>query len=161
MWRKTVVRRASKYMPRSCEAFEKAVAFDNLSESGHDVDIQDGEVIDITAMEDEVTFDAETGEIIPEPEPEPTPQVDALAEKIRKPKVKEAAPTVAMLDAVPSDDGSINWGEWAREAYKILKTLDGPHRKAWQKAHAALLAEAEMVVPTAVEHVNKLINEGA
>lgn len=59
MWRKTVVRRASKYMPRAAGNFERAVAVDNLREAGVDVRIEDGEIvadtgiIDITAVSDE------------------------------------------------------------------------------------------------------------
>lgn len=62
MWRKTVVRRASKYMPRGGGAFETAVAMDNLREAGVDVRLDGGElvsddgdtgIIDITAVSDE------------------------------------------------------------------------------------------------------------
>ena len=165
MWRKTVVRRASKYMPRSCEAFEKAVAYDNLVEGGHDVDIQDGEVIDITSDAPEETYDAETGEIIMD-EPAPTEQVDVLAEKIAAkkkpaaasaPVAPKATPKVEFLDVQPEDDGTIDWGAWARAAYKVLKGLDADARPAWIEVHKQLLAEAEMVQPVAVSHINKLV----
>lgn len=53
MWRKTVVRRASKYMPMSTEtdSFRKAVALDEAREIGQQVEIKDGDVwaIDVTA----------------------------------------------------------------------------------------------------------------
>ena len=59
MWRKTVVRRASKYMPRSLEGLANAVAVDNLHEAGRDVEIDNGQVIEIKAG-DALYFPAES-----------------------------------------------------------------------------------------------------
>jgi recombination protein RecT len=83
MWRKTVVRRASKYMPRSTDSFAKAVALDNLREAGVDARVEDGEVL----------FDAE--DITGGPGEPAVQVVQNLEEKVAAKKAepaKDAAP---------------------------------------------------------------------
>lgn len=49
MWRKTVVKRATKYMPLSAEALVKAAKVDNIHEGGGGYEIDAGEIVDVDA----------------------------------------------------------------------------------------------------------------
>jgi recombination protein RecT len=135
MWRKTVVRRASKYMPISCDAFQRAVAVDNIVEGGGEVDItEDGEIIDITA-EPEVEFDDGA-------------QVSAIEDTLPD----EPEDAVAMVEFMPTDD----WQTWCTRAYKVCKALPEHQRIVWLRKHDAMLEEAAQSRPTAVAHIRKL-----
>lgn len=135
MWRKTVVRRASKYMPRSCENFDKAVTIDNLHEAGHETDIRNGEIIDITATE------------IPDaPHDSGAAQVESLAARVAKPK---AAPPwrPEMLQVPLDEEGLSDWAAWCSEATSVVSDLNDTQKTAWAKAHKGLLEEAELMAP--------------
>jgi hypothetical protein len=137
MWRKTVVRRASKYMPRSLEGLANAVAVDNLHEAGRDVEIDNGQVIDIT----------EDGEWSEAPAPkEATNQVSDLAAKVKSATQKTAwAPEI--LEVGIDDDGLSDWKTWCEDAIAVVTKLGPEQKMAWMKMHSGVLGEAEMMAP--------------
>ena len=166
MWRKTVVRRASKYMPRATEAFTNAVTLDNLHEVGHEVEIQDGEVIDITADVMDITE--------PEPEDAPPPpaqsQMDRIAAKVtpraeaaqepREPRddpepaekrgsdrAEAARPRaeIQMLHVEHDADGDEDWDGWVSRAMTITSDMPPSIKAEWRKAHISMLDEAELM----------------
>jgi len=136
MWRKTVVRRASKYMPVSCDAFQRAIAVDNIAEVGGDIEVTaDGEIIDITAME--------------------VAEVDEEAVQVSE--IEEAIDTdIPLVDFGPAD----TWQTWCLKAGNAVKALPKQQRAAWSVKHEALLVEAEESRPSAVKRIKDLI-EGA
>ncbi len=146
MWRKTVVRRASKYMPIACDDFQRAVAADNIVESGGEFDItEDGEVIELTPVADEQEYGA---------------QVDSIEESLVDddgfevaPEPAEKPPAVALVDFAPSD----TWQTWSLRAGGALKDLPKGERAAWAKLHEAMLIEAEEIVPKAIKRIRALI----
>ena len=145
MWRKTVVRRASKYMPRATEAFTNAVTLDNLYEAGHDVEIKDGEVIDITA--EAIEHDPETGEINEVPAQS---QMDRIAQKVAKPEPERAEPVreraeIELLQVEHDSDGDEDWDGWVSRARALTDDMSPEDRKAWRKAHISMLDEAELM----------------
>lgn len=148
MWRKTVVRRASKYMPISCEAFQRAVAVDNIAEVGGEIDItEDGEFIDVTATPEPEYDDAQVSSIedsLPEPEPAP--------KRTRKP----AETDIELVEFLPTDD----WRTWCVRAYKVCKALPEHERADWISRHDAMLEEASQSQPTAVKSIKQLAAEG-
>lgn len=153
MWRKTVVRRASKYMPRSCESFINAVAMDNLREAGHDIEMENGEVIDITSD------DGEWGDITEEsPKDNGARQVDKVAEKVVAKAPPKAAWKPEILTVPEDDDGLSDWNTWCISAVSVVAELSAPQRALWVKAHKSLLDEAEMVAPGAVEELMEILN---
>jgi hypothetical protein len=143
MWRKTVVRRASKYMPRATDAFSNAVALDNLLEVGHEVDIKDGEVIDVTA--DVVAHDAETGEIYEEVIAAPaTSQMDRIAQKVAKPE-PEPEVEITKLHVGVDADGDEDWDGWVANAINQVKDMSPNNRSTWRKLHLSMIDEAELM----------------
>jgi recombination protein RecT len=147
MWRKTVVRRASKYMPISCEAFQRAVAVDNIAEVGGEIDItEDGEFIDVTATPEPEYDDAQVSSIedsLPEPPPAP--------KRTRKPVEKQ----VELVEFLPTDD----WRTWCVRAYKVCKALPEHERADWIRKHETMLEEASQSQPTAVRSIKELTAE--
>jgi len=133
MWRKTVVRRASKYMPRSCEGFVNAVTVDNLHEAGHEVELDNGQVVDITD-------DGEWAETAPVKQA--TSQVSDLAAKVKK-----AAWKPEILEVQVDDDGLSDWSAWCEDAIAVVKNLNADQKAAWIKLHSSVLGEAEMMAP--------------
>jgi phage RecT family recombinase len=142
MWRKTVVRRASKYMPRATDAFVNAVALDNLHEVGHEVEIQNGEVIDVTA--EVIDHDEETGEIH-EAAPAAS-QMDRIAKKVSAPAPEPARDVeVTLLQIAEDDDGDQDWDGWVAKALKQVSKMSPTNRSAWRKLHLSMLDEAELM----------------
>lgn len=138
MWRKTVVRRASKYMPRATDAFANAVALDNLLEVGHEVDIKDGEVIDVTAE----TVEPE-GEIYEEViAPPATSQMDRIAQKVAKP---EPEAEITKLEVGVDADGDEDWDGWVASAINQVKDMSPNNRSTWRKIHLSMIDEAELM----------------
>lgn len=139
MWRKTVVRRASKYMPISCEAFTKAVAVDNLADSDTEFDITEGgEIVDITAS-------------VEEPDYDDTTQVEDLAAEV----VDE--PAVKLVDIQPTETHK----QWLIRAAAAVKALpDARSRQKWGELHEALILEASDVEPKIVARLRQLIDGG-
>ena len=141
MWRKTVVRRASKYMPLSTEA-QRAVAVDNQAEGIVDADEYSGDEMDITDFEEM---------------PAAEEQVQTLEEKI----VAKAAPKTELhIDLLePGEvDGMTDWDGWANEAHGIVSSLSPEERTAWREMHALMLEEAELVAPRSAIKLLKLFN---
>lgn len=145
MWRKTVVRRASKYMPRSCEGFVNAVAADNLQEAGHEIDITDGEVIDLTADEPIIEELVEM-----HPNGPGATQVNNLASKVAK-RSEQAEKPVTLLDVPVDEDGLSDWQAWCEQASAVVKAMSDARKAAWAEKNRALLDEAQLMAPEAVE----------
>lgn len=160
MWRKTVVRRASKYMPMSSEAL-RAVAIDNAAEGIEDIDGSYEDALDVT------DFDIE-----PEQEQEPVApvktadaQLGNLASKVARkaepaPEPAEEDPPVIMLDVDVDDDGNPDWAEWCNKGVKIVSGTSTKFRSEWKKMHAAMLDEAELMEHRAAAVLLKTINGG-
>jgi recombination protein RecT len=140
MWRKTVVKRATKYMPISLDAFVKAVAVDNLHETGVDFDITDGEVITETEWE-------------PVPDYDDTTQVEELADEIVSEVEDFAVPMVDIQNAE-------SYKQWAIRAAAAVKAIPVEHRQKWATLHTALLDEAEVSEPKLVARLRVLIEGG-
>lgn len=142
MWRKTVVRRASKYMPLSTEA-QRAVMVDNQAEGVIEADEYIGSEMDITDFRDVPAAEA---------------QVQTLEEKI----VAKAAPAqktllhIDILEAGDDDEGMTDWDGWAISAFEIVATLSEGERAAWRKLHEAMLEEAELMAPRNTTKLMKL-----
>lgn len=150
MWRKTVVRRASKYMPRATDAFVNAVALDNLHEVGHDVEIQNGEVIDVTA--DVIEHEVHAEEVVQEQAKPAQSQMERIAQKMSRaePAPKDAEPEdaeveIAMLHVKHDGDGDEDWDLWVKEAIGIVRKMTPNQRSQWRKMHLAMLDEAELM----------------
>jgi recombinational DNA repair protein RecT len=133
MWRKTVVRRASKYMPLSTEA-QRAVMADNQAEGIIDADDYSGNEMDITDFNDVPAAEA---------------QVQTLEEKIVA-KAKPAPKTplhIDILEAGDDDEGMTDWDGWAISACEIVASLSEEEREAWRVLHEGMLDEAELMAP--------------
>jgi len=157
MWRKTVVRRATKYMPLSTEA-ARAVHIDNVAEGIIDTDI--GEVTDA----DDITagmFDEDTGEIFDEaPTQAAETQLERIAEKVAaKPKAKAEPQWSPKRIAVPETaDGGDDWGAWSSECVEYLSTLGSAKKiSVWAEVHSDILNEAELVAPDEVSALLDMI----
>jgi len=133
MWRKTVVRRASKYMPLSTEA-QRAVMVDNQAEGIIEADEYSGSEMDITDFNDV---------------PVAVAQVQTLEEKI----VAKAAPAqktqlhIDILEAGDDEEGMTDWDGWANTACELVASLSPEEREAWRKLHEGMLEEAELMAP--------------
>jgi recombination protein RecT len=142
MWRKTVVRRASKYMPISCEAFVKAVAVDNFAEGGVEIDVTDGGEIIEVGVEEAVVESS---------------QVDAIEDILPADDAPTAEPAeVPEYDRIefgPTD----TWDTWCTRAGTFVKSIPKEHRPFWGALHADLLAEAEEQKPRVVKRIRDLI----
>jgi recombinational DNA repair protein RecT len=142
MWRKTVVRRASKYMPLSTEA-QRAVMADNQAEGIIDGDEYNGSEMDITDFDDVPVAEA---------------QVQTLEEKI----VAKATPApktklhIDILEAGDDDEGMTDWDGWAISACEIVASLSPEEREAWRVLHEAMLEEAELMAPRNTTKLMKL-----
>lgn len=142
MWRKTVVRRASKYMPLSTEA-QRAVMVDNQAEGIIDADEYSGSEMDITDFNDVPAAEA---------------QVQTLEEKI----VAKAAPAsktplhIDVLEAGDDEEGMTDWDGWANTACDLVAGLSQDEREAWRKLHEGMLEEAELMAPRNTTKLMKL-----
>lgn len=149
MWRKTVVRRASKYMPRSAETFAKAVALDNLREAGVSARVENGEVL----------FDAE--DITEGPGEPATKVVQDLEQKVaaKAEPAKEAEPQKEPLTKiVPQEtEGGWDWAEWGERAAAAAAACPKERREEWREMHKKALASAGFAEPDAAEKVEKAL----
>lgn len=142
MWRKTVVRRASKYMPLSTEA-QRAVMADNQAEGIIEADEYSGSEMDITNFDDVPVAEA---------------QVQTLEEKI----VAKAAPAsktplhIDVLEAGDDEEGMTDWDGWANTACDLVASLSQDEREAWRKLHEGMLEEAELMAPRNTTKLMKL-----
>jgi recombination protein RecT len=129
MWRKTVVRRASKYMPLSTEA-QRAVMVANQAEGIIEADDYSGDEMDITDFHDV---------------PVAAAQVQTLEEKI---VAKAKTPLhIDILEAGDDEEGMTDWDGWANTACDLVASLSPEEREAWRKLHEAMLEEAELMAP--------------
>lgn len=130
MARKTVIRRASKYLPLSVQ---RAAVLDNAFDTGASVDVQGGEVI-VTDVVD-VTEGA--------PVAAGAAQADRLAERV--------APAGRV--EVPDGFDGPDYFAWQAAALEALVPLTPAARVAWRKTHADLLRSAPVEVRASVEGV--------
>ena len=140
MWRKTVVRRATKYMPLSTEA-QRAVMADNYAEGVIEADDYSGDEMDITDFDDVPAAEA---------------QVQTLEEKI---VAKTAPKTPLHIDVLEPDldvEGMADWDGWASAACDIVAGLSEDEREAWRSLHEAMLDEAELMAPRNTTKLMKL-----
>jgi recombination protein RecT len=150
MWRKTVVRRASKYMPLSTEA-QRAVAVDNQAEGVIEGDVNAGSDADITDF-DITDFD-ET--------PVAEVQVQSLEEKLAAkttaaPRQKKAL-HIDVLE--PQEEGDmVDWDGWCETACDIVTKLTPEERGEWRELHNGYLDEAELMSPRGALKLLKLFN---
>lgn len=144
MWRKTVVRRASKYMPLSTEA-QRAVMADNQAEGVIEGDDYSGGEMDITDFDDVPVAEA---------------QVQTLEEKIvakAKPAPAPKTPLhIDMLAVLEDEDGMADWDRWANSAFEIVSGLSPEESEAWRALHEGLLEEAELMAPRNTTKLMKL-----
>lgn len=157
MWRKTVVRRATKYMPLSTEA-ARAVHMDNVAEGIVDIDADPIDAEDITAG----MFDEDTGEVFDE-RPAVT-QLDRIAAKVAPREERaEIAPEraekwqPARIHVPELDDGTDDWSAWQAEAMAYLAPLSKEQRSAWAKLHTNTLNEGEMIAYDQISELLQLI----
>lgn len=154
MWRKTVVRRATKYMPLSTEA-ARAVHIDNIAEGIIDTDSDPIDAEDITAG----MFDEETGEIFDDaPVQHAETQLDRIAQKVEKKADKKAEWKPSRIPVPELDDGSDDWAAWSEQCVTYLKTLKPEQVAAWATQNVTLLNEAELVAPDLVGELLEITN---
>jgi len=188
MWRKTVVRRASKYMPRSAGNFKRAVALDNLRESGEEVSIRDGEVmaggaiVDITGVDDEKPnpravdqldgLEKKMGGGKPEPEPKPEPEHDEDGviegesenpepepEPEKKAEPKKQRTIKKIKPAFGSNDDLLDWGAWGAASCAAIEALDSAEAvQAWESGHEQFLGQCELGDPEIASTVRDAID---
>jgi recombination protein RecT len=146
MWRKTVVRRASKYMPLSTEA-QRAVAVDNQAEGVIEGDDYAGGGVDITDFDD-----------VPAAEE----QVQSLEEKLAAKASASVRPAKKELHIdilEPQEEGDIvDWDEWCDAAHDIVVKLTQEERGEWRELHNGYLDEAELMAPRGALKLMKLFN---
>lgn len=133
MARKTVIRRASKYLPLSVQ---RAAVLDNAFDTGGSVDVQDGEII----MTDVVD--------VTEPVTEPA---RAQTEKLAA-RVAPAAMTIPVTRIeVPQGFDGLDYFAWQKTALVALEKLSEPAQVTrWMKLHADVLKAAPAEVVEAV-----------
>lgn len=165
MWRKTVVRRASKYMPLSAEEFQRAARIDDLREAGESVSVSQGEIItDITDIEMPPEEKAEV-------KPAAAKQVDELARKIapqgaagtQPPTARTKAPpdinegTVPFMQVPRDERGQDNYMAWADAAVELLAGKPKSWRDTWGALHSKALQNLEFTNPDVANRVRKSI----
>jgi recombination protein RecT len=131
MWRKTVVRRASKYMPLSTEA-QRAVMVDNYAEGVIEADDYSGDEMDITDFDDVPVAEA---------------QVQTLEEKIVAKTAPKTPLHIDVLEPGEDEEGMTDWDGWANAACEIVASLSEGEREAWRGMHEGMLEEAELMAP--------------
>lgn len=154
MWRKTVVRRATKYMPLSTEA-ARAVHIDNVAEGIVDIDdtVDPIEADDITAG----MFDEETGEVYDDdPVQHAQTQMDRIAEKM-KPRERTQSWKPKAINVPELPDGSDDWAAWVEMCVEYLTPLGPQQRAMWTEQHRSLIAEGEMLAYDQVSELLELI----
>ena len=145
MWRKTVVRRASKYMPLSTEA-QRAVAVDNQAEGVIEADEITGSEIDITDFDETPVAEV---------------QVQSLEEKLAAkttaaPRQKKAL-HIDVLE--PEEEGDmIDWDGWCVAACEIVAKLNPEEREEWRQMHTGHLEDAELMSPRGALKLIKMFN---
>lgn len=147
MWRKTVVRRASKYMPLSTEA-QRAVAADNHAEGVVEGDDYTDNGLEIADFHETAAAEA---------------QVLSLAEKIASKPPPPASSSKAklhidLLEPKIMDADIVDWDGWCDAAYDIVKGLTFEERGEWLQLHVGILDDAELMAPHGALKILKLFN---
>lgn len=135
MARKTVIRRAAKYLPLSVQ---RAHILDTAFDTGGTVDMEGGEVV-MTDVVD-VTDVTDSG-----PSPSAQSQTDSLADRVAGP---------SRIDVPDGLDGP-DYFQWQTLVLPGLLALSPAARTAWLKVHANILRDAPQEVVEAVERVGK------
>lgn len=146
MWRKTVVRRASKYMPLSTEA-QRAVAVDNQAEGVIDGDGRIGDEADITDFDD-----------VPAAEEQVQNLEEKLAAKTTAEPRQKKALHIDILEPQALDGDMVDWDEWCDAAHDIVVKLTQEERREWYQLHHGYLDEAELMSPRGSLKLLKLFN---
>ncbi len=129
MWRKTVVRRASKYMPMSSETFKRAVDIDNRADAPEG-EYPEQQYTDVTD--------------VPPATAPGRAQADSLADRV----APASPPRIDVPDGFDGPDYKL----WETAALAALKKLPEPGPvSAWMKVHANILRDAPADVRAAVE----------
>ena len=150
MWRKTVVRRASKYMPLSTEA-QRAVAVDNQAEGVIEADENTGSDVNITG------FDITDFEETPAAEVQVQSLEEKLAAKTTAPPRQKKELHIDILE--PEEEGDIvDWDGWCDAACDIVMKLTPEERGEWRDLHNGYLDEAELMAPRGALKLRKLFN---
>lgn len=146
--RKTAIRRASKYMPSSAEDFQKAVQVDTLRDIGHEVRIDDGEIIDVT----------ESAPTPPTDRPAAAKQqLDKLETKVVPQQPKEPAPQIEVIPLPKDPDGTPDYQAWVKTCLAAVAGKPKPFRDAWRHAHDGLIEGADYAAPDALEPLLKAL----
>lgn len=144
MWRKTAVRRASKYMPSSAEDFQKAVQMDTLRDIGHEVVVEDGEIIDVTEAAPPVAPAAAAKQ-----------QLDNLEGKVAQ--KKPAAPKITVVAVPRNENGDPEYGAWVAAVLPAVRGQPKAFRDAWRQAHDVMIEGGEMTAPDVMEELMNVL----
>lgn len=145
MWRKTVVRRASKYMPLSTEA-QRAVAVDNQAEGVIEADEYAGSEVDITDFEETPAAEVQVQSL-----------EEKLAAKTTAAPRQKAEIHIDILE--PQEEGDmVDWDGWCEAACEIVAKLTPEERSEWRELHNGYLDEAELMAPRGASKLRKLFN---
>lgn len=159
--RKTAVRRASKYMPSSADDFQRAVQLDTLRDIGHEVKLENGEVIDVTEAPagpvnrqeaagkqlDRLEHKISAGTGIPttnKPAPEPVQQARQTVSAPTQ-KLTATRHTIAVVPVPKTTDGDPDYDTWINQCLASIPAAATPeYLLQWRQAHAILMDGAEM-----------------
>lgn len=177
MWRKTAIRRASKFMPSSAEDFQRAVQREMMNDVGEpmasDFDLPDM-VVDGEA---ETGAEAQTsgarqldrlenkvGKPDPKPDAKPDPKTEQKAEPKAEPKTEtKNAPETPAADAQIQDGMTVQYIKTGNKieyeasnkawcsSFDVLKTDD--ERRAWVMRHMPFLEAVEMSAPDKCDEI--------
>lgn len=175
MWRKTAIRRASKYMPSSTEDFQKAVQMDTMRDIGQEVELHDGEIMDITDVEPSGPTNAPQQQ---------NRQMDNLEKRVaggtavktpdkpaetrqEPPKQSVSAPDVtASTDqpqrqlstiAPPKKDDKPDYLAWGDIVVPQIVQMTAEQKHEWRLRHTVFLEAAEFDCPDQIEAVVKAL----
>lgn len=179
MCRKTVVRRASKYMPLSAERmrpFAAAVNYEDKTEGGERVTIRDGEVVDITEFS-ETESQPQTGQ--KQQTPTGKQQMDDLESRMagggqqqtetkaqqttidnpaqqKQPAQQQPAKKAEKLDP-PVVNGRKDLATWIPLAEAAIAELSVEERVKFKELHGKELDACEMTMPDKLDNLVKML----
>lgn len=159
MWRKTAVRRASKYMPASTDNFMRAINIDNLREVGDEVPLEGAasripeDAFDVTDTGTGET-EGETQAVVQETEKpkerkgtKASGKLDKLEQglDLKQPEAKKSA--VATI-TMPLKEGRPDLDAWFGLADAALGTITSPDDvREWLRLHDGVLKNAAFAMP--------------
>jgi recombination protein RecT len=185
MARKTVVRRASKYMPLSAEkmkGFAAAINLDDKREGGESVTLKSGEVVDVTEFSETEhepekeqpkqtaagksqldNLESKMAQATTKPKPgeeinknQPQQQRKAQPQTIDNPPQPKQAAEVSRLE-VPRVNGAADWTTWLKLSEAAVQPLSAEQRAAWKAKHKDLLDNCEFNVPDQMDALVKML----